>query len=78
MILKGKIPENPHAKGLLKAKETLDILKMDAKERAEYEQYLKGLHDMATSFHHTFFFKKQIIYKCLFYGILIENQNYNN
>ena len=24
------------------------------------------------------FLKKQIIYKCLFYGILIENQNYNN
>ena len=48
------IPENPHAKGLLKAKETLDVLKMDAKERAEYEQYLKGLHDQASAYESTY------------------------
>jgi len=32
-----EIPENPKAKGLLKAKETLDYLKMDKKEKISYD-----------------------------------------
>ena len=49
-----EIPENPKAKGLLKAKETLDYLKMDDKERAEYESYQKSLHDQASAYESTY------------------------
>jgi len=49
-----EIPENPKAKGLLKAKETLDYLKMDDDERAEYERYQKSLHDQASAYESTY------------------------
>jgi len=48
------IPDNPKAKGLLKAKETLDYLKMDDNERAEYERYQKSLHDQASVYESTY------------------------
>ena len=48
------IPDNPKAKGLLKAKETLDYLKMDDDERADYEEYQKSLHDQASAYESTF------------------------
>ena len=49
-----EIPDNPKAKGLLKAKETLDYLKMDDNERAEYESYQKSLHDQASAYESTY------------------------
>jgi len=49
-----EIPENPKAKGLLKAKETLDYLKMDDSERVEYENYQKSLHDQASAYESTY------------------------
>ena len=49
-----EIVENPTAKGLLKAKETLDYLKMDDTERAEYERYQKSLHDQASAYESTY------------------------
>ena len=49
-----EIPEHPKAKGLLKAKETLDYLKMDDTERAEYERYQKSLHDQASAYESTY------------------------
>jgi len=48
------IPDNPKAKGLLKAKETLDYLKMDDNERAQYERYQKYLHDQASAYESTY------------------------
>ena len=49
-----EIPDNPKAKGLLRAKETLDYLKMDEKERIEYESYLTSLHDQASAYESTY------------------------
>jgi len=49
-----EIPENPKAKGLAKAKETLDYLKMDDKERKEYESYQKSLHNQASAYESTY------------------------
>ncbi len=49
-----EIADNPKAKGLLKAKETLDYLKMDDEERAEYERYQKSLHDQASAYESTY------------------------
>ncbi len=49
-----EIPDNPIAKGLLKAKETLDYLKMDDDEREEYERYQKSLHDQASAYESTY------------------------
>ena len=49
-----EIPNNPIAKGLLKAKETLDYLKMDDDEREEYERYQKSLHDQASAYESTY------------------------
>jgi len=48
------IPENPKAKGLLKAKETLDYLKMSDEEREEYNNYQKSLHDQASAYESTY------------------------
>jgi predicted transposase/invertase (TIGR01784 family) len=48
------IPENPKAKGLLKAKETLDYLKMEDDERLDYNQYQKSLHDQASAYESTY------------------------
>jgi len=53
-----EIPENPKAKGLVKAKETLDYLKMDDRERAEYERYQKSLHDQASAYESTYLIGK--------------------
>ncbi|MEA1956300.1 MAG: Rpn family recombination-promoting nuclease/putative transposase [Campylobacterota bacterium] len=49
-----EIPENPKAKGLLKAKETLDYLKMEDDERLDYNQYQKSLHDQASAYESTY------------------------
>lgn len=49
-----EIPENPKAKGLLKAKETLDYLKMEDDERADYNNYLTSLHDQASAYESTY------------------------
>lgn len=49
-----EIPENPKAKGLAKAKETLDYLKMDDIERKEYESYQKSLHNQASAYESTY------------------------
>ena len=48
------IPDNVKAQGLLKAKETLDYLKMDDSERADYESYQKSLHDQASAYESTY------------------------
>ncbi|MBL0686684.1 MAG: Rpn family recombination-promoting nuclease/putative transposase [Sulfurospirillum sp.] len=49
-----EIPDNPKAKGLLKAKETLDYLKMEDNERLDYNQYQKSLHDQASAYESTY------------------------
>jgi len=41
-------------KGLEKAKETLDYLKMEDKERIEYNQYQTSLHDQASAYESTY------------------------
>jgi len=48
------IPDNPKAKGLKKAKETLDYLKMSDDERREYERYQRLLHDQASAYESTY------------------------
>ena len=48
------IPDNPKAKGLKKAKETLDYLKMSDDERREYERYQRSLHDQASAYESTY------------------------
>ena len=48
------IPDNPKAKGLKKAKETLDYLQMTDKERQEYNTYQKTLHDQASAYESTY------------------------
>ncbi|MEA3227580.1 MAG: Rpn family recombination-promoting nuclease/putative transposase [Campylobacterota bacterium] len=48
------IPDNVSAKGLIKAKETLDYLKMNDDERVEYEHYQKSLHDQASAYESTY------------------------
>ena len=49
-----EIPENPKAKGLLKAKETLDYLKMTDDERFGYNQYQTNLRDQASAYESTY------------------------
>jgi len=49
-----EIVENPKAKGLEKAKVTLDYLKMEDKERVEYNQYQTSLHDQASAYESTY------------------------
>ena len=49
-----EIPENPKAKGLLKAKETLDYLKMKEDERLDYNKYQKSLHEQASAYESTY------------------------
>jgi predicted transposase/invertase (TIGR01784 family) len=49
-----EILDNPKAKGLLKAKETLDYLKLEDDERIDYNQYQKSLHDQASAFESTY------------------------
>ena len=48
------IPENPKAKGLLKAKETLDYLKPKDDERLDYNRYQRYLHDQASAYESTY------------------------
>jgi predicted transposase/invertase (TIGR01784 family) len=49
-----EISDTPKAKGLLKAKETLDYLKMDDKERTAYNNFQKSLHDQASAYESTY------------------------
>ena len=49
-----EIPENPKAKGLRKAKETLDYLKMDNDERLAYNRYQMSLRDQASAYESTY------------------------
>ncbi|MEA1916473.1 MAG: Rpn family recombination-promoting nuclease/putative transposase, partial [Campylobacterota bacterium] len=49
-----EIPENPKAKGLAKAKETLDYLKMEDDDRIDYNNYLTSLHDQASAYESTY------------------------
>jgi predicted transposase/invertase (TIGR01784 family) len=49
-----EIPDNPKAKGLLKAKETLDYLKMKDDERLDYNRYQMSLHDHASAYESTY------------------------
>ncbi|MDQ6967984.1 MAG: PD-(D/E)XK nuclease family transposase, partial [Mariprofundaceae bacterium] len=49
-----EISDHPKAKGLLKAKETLDYLKMEEHERLDYNQYQKSLHDQASAYESTY------------------------
>jgi predicted transposase/invertase (TIGR01784 family) len=53
-----EIPDNVKAKGLLKAKETLDYLKMKDDERLDYIQYQKSLHDQASAYESTYIIGK--------------------
>jgi len=48
------ISDSPKAKGLLKAKKTLDYLKMSSSEQSEYEAYQKSLHDQASAYESTY------------------------
>ena len=48
------IPNNPKAKGLEKAKETLDYLKMPDDERVDYNRFQKSLHDQASAYESTY------------------------
>jgi predicted transposase/invertase (TIGR01784 family) len=47
----GEVLENCTAQGLSEAKEKLDKLKMDEKDRKAYQYYLKTLHDIASEQH---------------------------
>ena len=49
-----EIPDNPKAKGLKKARETLDYLKMPDDEKLDYNQYQKSLHDQASAYESTY------------------------
>ena len=49
-----EIPENPKAKGLLKAKETLDYLKLEDDERLNYNRHQMSLHDHASAYESTY------------------------
>jgi len=49
-----EILDNPKAKGLKKAKEILDYLKMPDKERVDYNQYQKSLHNQASAYESTY------------------------
>jgi len=49
-----EILDNPKAKGLKKAKETLDYLKMPDQERVDYNQYQQSLHNQASAYESTY------------------------
>jgi len=49
-----EIGKHPKAKGLEKAKVTLDYLKMEDEERIEYNRYQKSLHDQASAYESTY------------------------
>lgn len=49
-----EIPDNPKAKGLLKAKEELDYLKMDEKEQLQYNKYKEDRHHEASIYESTY------------------------
>ena len=48
------IPENPKAKGLLKASQELDYLKMNEEERIQYNRYQEDRHHEASIYESTF------------------------
>jgi hypothetical protein len=45
-----KLPQNHSAKGLTKAAEVLDIMRMSEEERRDYDRYLEDLHYQASMF----------------------------
>ncbi|MEM7494759.1 MAG: Rpn family recombination-promoting nuclease/putative transposase [Myxococcota bacterium] len=49
-----KLPENAKAKGLKEAAEKLDVLKLSAEDRRDYERYLESLRDRASYYESTF------------------------
>ncbi|MDQ6975242.1 MAG: hypothetical protein Q9M22_01605 [Mariprofundaceae bacterium] len=49
-----EISDHPKAKGLLKAKQTLDYLKMEESERLDYNHYQKSLHEQASAYEATY------------------------
>lgn len=49
-----KIKDNFSAKGLLEAKEKLNVLTLNESERADYEQYQKELHHQASNYESTY------------------------
>ena len=49
-----EIPEHPKAKGLLKAKEELDYLKMDETEQLQYNKYEMDRHHEASIYESTY------------------------
>ncbi|NQZ11587.1 MAG: Rpn family recombination-promoting nuclease/putative transposase [Algicola sp.] len=49
-----EIKDDFHAKGLIEAKEKLDVLKLDASDKADYENYQKELHHQASSYESTY------------------------
>ena len=51
-----EIKENFKAKGLIKAKQTLDIMKLPEQERLAYESYQEDLHLQASMFESSYTF----------------------
>jgi len=49
-----EIPENPKAKGLLKAKEELDYMKMDKQEQLQYDKHEMDKHHEASIYESTY------------------------
>ena len=54
-----EIKEEFSAKGLAKAKSTLDVLKLPEQERAEYERYQEDLHYRASMVHSSYYLGRQ-------------------
>ena len=49
-----EIPDNPKAKGLLKAKEALDYLKMNDNQKRDFDQYQKTIRNQASAYESTY------------------------
>ncbi|MEM7494897.1 MAG: Rpn family recombination-promoting nuclease/putative transposase [Myxococcota bacterium] len=49
-----KLPENYRARGLKEAAEKLDVLKLSAQERRDYERYLESLRDRGSFYDSTY------------------------
>lgn len=71
------IPENPKAKGLLKASQELDYLKMSEEERIQYNRYQEDRHHEASIYESTYVVgqleeRKKIARKSLEKGLDVE------
>lgn len=71
------IPENPKAKGLLKASQELDYLKMSEEEKIQYNRYQEDRHHEASIYESTYVIgqieaKKEIARKSLEKGLDVE------